>query len=294
MNRTENIKPERKSGGLWHFNPAQNRPLIMGILNVTPDSFSDGGKYYSTDEAVERGLKMIEEGADIIDIGGESTRPGSESVPQDEQIRRVCPVIGKIKECLPEAVISIDTTSSLVAGDAVDAGAVIINDVSALRFDEKMVQVAVKKGTGLILMHMKGSPKDMQKNPRYNDIINEIYTFLAERGNYSEESGVPRNRIVVDPGIGFGKTVEGNIELLRAIPVFKKSGYPVLIGASRKSFIGKITGRDVEARLAGSVAVNCICAMNDVDILRVHDVKETVDVLKIIASYKSNRSSGDV
>ena len=284
MDELKELDPEIETG-LWSYIPRHDAlPQIMGILNVTPDSFSDGGRFFSMDQAVAHGLKMAEEGADIIDIGGESTRPGSDPVPPDEQIKRVCPVIAKIFRST-DVPISIDTSSSIVAREALSAGAAIINNVSALRFDEEMVNLVAEKEVGLILMHMKGSPKDMQKNPHYDNLIKEVFDFLEERAIIAERAGVLSSRIVIDPGIGFGKTLEGNIELIKNIPYFRELGYPVLIGASRKAFIGKITGREVDDRLAGSLAINCICALNGVDILRVHDVKETMDALKIIFHF---------
>ncbi len=255
----------------------------MGIINVTPDSFSDGGLYYSPEKAVARGIALAEEGADIIDIGGESSRPGADAVSPQEQMDRVCPVMEKLRG-ETDALLSVDTTSSRVAEESIAVGADIINDISALRFDEDMIDVAVGRGVGLILMHMKGTPKDMQQDPYYEDIIGEITGFLKERIDYAEARGVDSSKIVVDPGIGFGKTVDGNLEILRNISRFRELGKPVLIGASRKSFLGAITGASVENRLAGSLAAACLAALNGVDILRVHNIKETVDALKIVAA----------
>ena len=259
----------------------------MGIINVTPDSFSDGGKYFSTNGAIAHGIRLVSEGADILDIGGESSRPGSEPINPQQQIDRVCPVIEKLRADT-DITISVDTTSSLVASEAISNGAVIINDISALRFDEKMVEIAAHNNTGLILMHMKGTPRNMQDNPRYDNVVDEVYGFLEKRIVFAEEHGVNPSNIVIDPGIGFGKNLEGNLELLNSIDDFRKLGKPVLIGASGKSFIGSITGRDVANRLAGSLAVATYCALNGVDIIRVHDVEETSDVLKLLSALGEN------
>lgn len=256
------------------------RTLIMGILNVTPDSFSDGGKFVDSATAVARGLQMAEEGADIIDIGGESTRPGSLPVPAGEEIRRTVPVIKKLR-AETGALISIDTCKTEVARAAVDAGADIINDISALA-DPGMAELAAGTGAGLVLMHMLGTPETMQKDPRYGDVVSEVHRFLEERAAFAVSRGVAPEQIALDPGIGFGKTDEHNLALLRGIPQLAASGFPVLIGASRKSFIGRISGRGPDERLAGSLAAAVFSILRGAHILRVHDVKESCDAAKLV------------
>lgn len=245
----------------------------MGILNVTPDSFSDGGRFLSPDAAVERALAMEKEGADIIDVGGESSRPGAEPVPVEEELRRVLPVLERLRGKL-RIPISIDTTKAEVAEAALRAGASIVNDISALRFDPAMAPLVAKFGAGLVLMHMLGTPKTMQQAPHYEDVVTEVRDFLAERAQYAQSQGIPREAIAVDPGIGFGKTVEHNLELLRRLPELVELGFPVLVGPSRKSFIGAILGLGVEERLEGTLAACAVAVVRGADILRVHDVKE--------------------
>jgi dihydropteroate synthase len=257
------------------------KTLIMGILNATPDSFSDGGKFQTLELAVARGLQMVEEGADIIDIGGESTRPGAAPVQPLEEIARTVPIIGKLRE-QSDCLISIDTRKAAVARAAVAAGADIINDISALT-DPEMVNVAAETGAGLVLMHMQGTPETMQKNPRYDDVVFDIRDFLEERMAFAVARGVAPEQIALDPGIGFGKTEAQNLELLREISIFKWMGRPVLVGASRKSFIGRITGREKPAdRLAGSLAVAAFSILRGAQILRVHDVKESCDTARLV------------
>ncbi|MBD3233810.1 MAG: dihydropteroate synthase [candidate division Zixibacteria bacterium] len=264
-----------------------NKPLLMGVVNITPDSFYDGGRYFDSEKAVKRAFRLIEDGADLIDIGGESTRPGSDPVSPREQIERTCPVIRAVRKH-SDIPISIDTTSSIVVTEAINAGANIVNDVSALLFDEKMIEVIRDNSVPVILMHMKETPKTMQKAPLDIGIIDEIREFLSQRVKFCGENGIPSSDIIVDPGIGFGKTVAGNLEIIRNIDSFNSLGKPVLIGASRKSFIGKITGAEADERLAGSLAVACYCAIKDVDILRVHDVKETKNAIEMISSIISD------
>lgn len=257
---------------------------IMGILNVTPDSFYDGGKYNSIENAVTRALKMFEEGADIIDIGGESTRPGAEQVSISEEIERVVPVIERIIKRIPVPV-SIDTTKSLVAAEAVKAGASIINDISGLTFDPTIVKVAAENKTGLVINHIKGTPADMQKNTGYNNIIEDILDFLNRSINIALNGGVSGEKIIIDPGIGFGKSLEQNYFILNNIMEFRKTGYPVLIGLSRKSLIGKLYPGD-EDRLPATIALNAVAVNNGADIIRVHDVRahrlamDSIDFLK--------------
>ncbi len=255
---------------------------IMGILNVTPDSFFDGGKYIDTDRAVERALEMEKEGANIIDIGGESTRPFSEPVPLDEELKRVIPVIEKIRK-KSDIPISIDTRKSKVAEEALKRGANIVNDISGLRDDPEMVNVIKKFNAGCIIMHIRGTPKTMQENPYYEDTVKEIKQELLERVNIALKTGIEKERIVIDPGIGFGKRVIDNLIILKDIDKFKELGFPLLIGHSRKSFIGKVLGKEnPEERLAGTLAVSSYLYLKKVDILRVHDVKETREVFKIL------------
>ena len=261
-------------------------PMMMGILNVTPDSFSDGGKYTETDNAVARGVEMLAEGAHILDIGGESTRPGADEVSEEEEIGRVVPVIEGVKRQVSDAVISIDTTKAEVARRAVAAGAVIINDVSALTMDSQMAGVAGETGAGVVLMHMSGNPRIMQDNPQYEDVVTEVAQYLENRANDLIKGGLSRDTLAIDPGIGFGKTVEHNIELLANLNVLRDTGFPVIVGLSRKSFLGKLTNSGIEERLAGSLAGLAYCVLNSADIMRVHDVKESVDVSCIVRELK--------
>jgi len=263
-------------------------PIVMGILNVTPDSFSDGGKYFSLDSAVRRCEEMLEEGAKIIDIGGESTRPGAEPVSLEEEIRRVVPVIKEIRKRFgDDFFISVDTYKSEVAKLSLEEGADMINDVSALRFDENMVNVVARYECPVVLMHMRGTPKTMQENPTYDDVVGEILNFLKERIEFAVNFGVKEENIIVDPGIGFGKTVEHNLCILKRLCEFKVLGLPIMIGTSRKSFIGAITEEsEPEKRLAGSLATYGIAVENGAKIIRVHDVKETVDFLKVFLAVK--------
>jgi len=258
-----------------------SRPLIMGILNVTPDSFSDGGRYSDHEKAIDHALYMIDSGADIIDIGGESSRPGSESVSLDEELDRIIPVIKGIRK-KASVPISIDTVKSEVAKKAIDAGAVIINDISGGISDPEILKVAAKGKTYLILMHMRGAPKNMQDNTDYDDIIGEISVFLSDAARRAIEAGVHSEKIIIDPGIGFGKSVSGNFMILRNLDRFLQLGYPLLIGASRKSFIGNTLKLDVNNRLEGSIAAACFAVLNGADIVRVHDVAETKRALTII------------
>ena len=258
------------------------KTIVMGILNVTPDSFSDGGKFVSIEKAIQHAFQMEKEGADIIDVGGESTRPGASPVTAEEEMRRVLPVleqlVGKLR--IP---ISIDTYKSKVAEKALEVGASMINDVSALRGDTELLNVARNYDVPICLMHMKGAPRNMQVNPTYKDVMGEIIDFMKERIDYATSHGVKKENIIVDPGIGFGKRtgkgVEDNCEILRRLPELKKLGFPILVGASRKTFIGNVCGKNkplpVVDRLEGSLAAACVAVMNGADIIRVHDVKET-------------------
>jgi len=257
-----------------------NRPLIMGILNVTPDSFSDGGKFLTFRNAVEHGERMAGEGADIIDIGGESTRPYSKPVSAEEEISRVIPVIKKLRKKI-SVPISIDTYKSKVAEESLKVGANIINDISALRMDSEMGRIAAKYKIPIILMHMKGRPQNMQEKPCYKNLVSEIISFLQHRVESAKKEGIDENKIIVDPGIGFGKTVKHNLEIIRRLNEFKSLGRPLLIGPSRKSFIGKVLNLDVSQRLEGTAAAVAVCVWNGANIIRVHDVKEMKRVVDV-------------
>jgi len=243
----------------------------MGIVNVTPDSFSDGGRFLDPERAVEYGLRLFEEGADLLDVGGESTRPGATPVPVAEELARVVPVLRALAGRL-RIPISIDTYKAEVARQAIAAGADIINDVSALRFDQQMVKVAAANGVPIILMHMHGTPRDMQKAPHYDSLFSEIIAFLEQRVQFAMANGVDRHQILVDPGIGFGKTVTHNLLLLRDLERFHVLDRPILVGASRKRFIGAILQRDVDGREVGSGVVHSLAIAAGVHVLRVHDV----------------------
>jgi dihydropteroate synthase len=250
------------------------KPLIMGILNVTPDSFSDGGKYIAQESIRKQIDRMIQDGADLVDVGGESSRPFSKPVPVDEELKRVIPAIEEIRKnsSIP---ISIDTTKAEVAEKAIQAGADIINDISALRFDPKMIEVARSYDVPVIIMHMQGTPQNMQQEPAYNDIIHEISDFFYERISWAEKRGLSKEKIIIDPGIGFGKTVSHNLTILNHLDEFTKIGCPVLIGHSRKSFIGKVLHLEVEDRDHATAIISAFCCLKNIAIVRVHDVKKT-------------------
>ena len=258
----------------------RDRVEVMGILNVTPDSFFDGGADSSPEEAVSRGLSLVAQGADLLDIGGESSRPGSIPVPEEVEMQRVLPVIEGLRRetGIP---ISIDTTKARVAQEAIARGATIVNDISAMRFDKAMTRVVAETGRKIILMHMLGRPKTMQVAPSYVDVIEELCDFFKERIATAMAAGIPRNRILIDPGIGFGKDLGANLAILRNLGRLRKFGVPVIVGLSRKSFLGRITGLDSQDRLTGTIAANAIAVARGADIIRVHDVKEgrqTADV----------------
>ncbi len=273
---------------VWHVRDKQfifaDRPLIMGILNVTPDSFSDGGKYFTKELAVKYALEMIEEGADIIDIGGESSRPGSLPVPEEEELRRVVPVVEELFKQSKNVIISVDTRKSNVAQKALEAGAHIINDISALRADENMIQVVKSYSAGVILMHMKGEPATMQLDPSYDDVVKEVKHFLEDRIAFCTKNGLKRNFLAIDPGIGFGKTTHHNLRLIANLDAFLDLEVPIVIGLSRKRFIGELTGRKETERIYGTLAANVFASLRGVHIIRVHDVKATVDAIKIITA----------
>jgi dihydropteroate synthase len=252
----------------------------MGILNLTPDSFSDGGLFISRDQALKRAEEMISEGADIIDIGGESTRPGAEAVSEAEELDRVIPVIEALAGTVP--CISVDTTKAAVAEAALNAGAHIINDIFGFHQSPELAHIAAKHQAGAILMHIKGTPRTMQKNPRYDDLMEDILDWLGKSIQIAEKAGLPKNHLVVDPGIGFGKTLEHNLEILRRLGELSGLKVPILIGASRKSFIGKIDDSHVTNRLGGSLAAAVTSVLNGASIVRVHDVKETVQAIRLV------------
>jgi dihydropteroate synthase len=254
--------------------------IVMGILNITPDSFSDGGQFFDINKAVEHSLQMVTNGAAIIDIGGESTRPGSESVSTEEQIERVAPVIHGLRK-KSSVPISIDTYNVKVANAALEAGASMINDITALS-DEQMAELAAEYKVPVILMHMQGTPATMQNEPEYEDVVTEVLEFLLSRAKKAEDFGIAKNMIFIDPGIGFGKTLEHNLLLLRNIKRFAATGYRVLVGTSRKSFIGQLTDKEKPAeRIFGTAATVALCAVAGVSIVRVHDVAEMADVVKV-------------
>ena len=267
-----------------------DRTLVMGILNVTPDSFSDGGSYGSTDEAVGRGIAMVEEGADIIDIGGESTRPGALPVSIEEEMSRVIPVIKGLAPSL-KVPISIDTRHAEVARKAIELGAEIVNDVAGLS-GPGMIQVLKETGAAAVVMHMRNEPGDMQSNTVYDDIVGDIGTFLASRVESAERAGIDPSRIAIDPGIGFGKDVKGNLDIIRRLREFRSYGRPIMVGASRKAFIGKIVGGGPKERMTGSLIAASAAIMNGANIIRAHDVAETVKIARMADAIRSPNYKG--
>lgn len=268
------------------------RTWIMGILNVTPDSFSNGGLYFEKEKAVSRGLELVAEGADIIDVGGESTRPGSEPIPAREELRRVIPVISSLRE-KTDALISVDTIKSEVAEAAIEAGADIINDISSFSFDSGMASLAAQKEVPVILMHMKGTPKTMQINPSYKDLLSEIKSFLQEKLEIAQVSGIKKEKIIIDPGIGFGKNPNDNLTLLNNLSFLEELERPILVGISRKSFIGNILNSPPQERIEGTIASAIMSIIRGAHILRVHDVstvKRAVLVAEAILNenFRSN------
>jgi dihydropteroate synthase len=265
-----------------------SRPLVMGVLNVTPDSFSDGGRYDTVDRAVIRAREMIREGADIIDVGGESSRPGAAPIDAEEEQRRVIPVIQKLA-AETEACLSIDTYRAATAAAALEAGAAMVNDISALRLDNDMAGVVAQAKAPVVLMHMLGTPRDMQNDPRYEDCVKEIESFFEERLGYCREKGIDRSKIILDPGIGFGKRLSDNLEILSHLERFRRFGLPIMVGASRKSFIGMLSSSSAipEWRLGGSLAAAVASVLNGADIVRVHDVAPTVEALKVIQAIRT-------
>ena len=267
---------------IYNFKSKQlefNTPKIMGIVNVTPDSFSDGGKYLDTNQAINHALKLIDDGADIIDVGGESTRPGSEPVSLDEELIRTISVIKNIRSLRKDILISIDTTKSEVAKQALDNGADIINDISGLTFDEDMINVAKSFDAGIIIMHIKGNPKTMQNSPFYLDVVDEIKEFLITQSTKAKQNGI--DKIIIDPGIGFGKSVDDNFKLIKQLNDFSDIGFPVMIGLSKKSFIGKTLDLNIEDREIATVIMETISVLNSARIIRTHNVKYCTQMVKL-------------
>ncbi|MDD5658942.1 MAG: dihydropteroate synthase [Actinomycetota bacterium] len=263
----------------------KNKVVIMGILNVTSDSFFDGGKYYDIKNAFKRADKIVEEGADIIDVGGMSTRPGSAPVSAEEEIERTVPIISYIKKN-HDILISVDTYRSSVAIKAIEAGADIINDISGLVLDDNMAKVVSDYNSSLVLMHMKGTPQDMQKDPFYEDVIEEIYDFFQTQATLAIERGIKPGNIIIDPGLGFGKNLEHNFTIVKKLKDFKSLGFPILIGASRKSFTGALSNLPPDKRLEGSLAVEVMSVMNGANLLRVHDVEKTIRAIKLVKAIQ--------
>ncbi len=259
-----------------------NDLTVMGILNVTPDSFSDGGKYFDRDKAIKHGLEMIDLGVDIVDVGGESTRPGAELVDEKEELKRVIPVIEKLKTLRPEAIISIDSSKSKIANEALEAGAVLVNDISGLTFDEKMIEVVAKYNAAIVIMHIKGTPKEMQKNPVYKNVTAEVFQFLKKQTAKAIQAGI--KNIIIDPGIGFGKRIIDNYELLHNLDSFKGIGKPILIGVSRKSFIGKVLNLDTGMRENATKIAETYASERGAALIRTHNVKLALEA-KLLLKY---------
>ena len=283
MDRGPAVQRTKTRVGSLTFGPD---PVLMGVLNVTPDSFSDGGEFFGVEPAVAQAEKMFDEGAQVIDVGGESTRPGSEPVSPEEELRRVLPVIEGMVSARPDSIVSIDTYRSSVAEAALDAGARAVNDVTALG-DPRMAGLMAERGCPIILMHMLGEPKSMQQHPRYEDVVREVRDFLAERAQQAIRAGVQLENIILDPGIGFGKTPEHNLRLLKRLDSLVELGFPVLVGVSRKSFLGKITGsEDPKSRLFGTVAANVLAYERGASLFRVHDVRANKEALAVAAAIR--------
>jgi dihydropteroate synthase len=275
-------------GRLWKVGDrvfdVHRQGLVMGVLNITPDSFSDGGKFFRPEKAIERGLKMVAEGADIIDVGGESTRPGAEPVSLDEELRRVIQIIRELR-ANTDILISIDTSKSQVAREAIEAGASIVNDVTAGREDEQILHVVAESRSAFIMMHMQGTPRTMQLRPRYKDVVAEIADFFRQQYACAIGSSIDPMAIAFDPGIGFGKTLEHNVELLSQLERLRVHDRPLVVGVSRKSFLGKLIGSpDMSDRVAPAVALTALLRARGADVFRVHDVKENVSALRVTES----------
>jgi dihydropteroate synthase len=276
--RATGLKKAERALRCGRFSFTLDRPLVVGIVNITPDSFSDGGRHFSHEDAIAHGMALREQGADIVDVGGESTRPGAQSVAPDEELRRVMPVVEALAGA--DIAVSVDTMKPGVMRAAAQAGAAMLNDVNAFRA-EGAIEAACASGAAVCVMHMKGTPATMQSEAKYDDVVGEVRAFLASRAQALEAAGVARERIVVDPGFGFAKTKEHNVALVRALPELARMGYPVMAGLSRKRTIGEITGRATDDRTAGSVAAALLAVQNGAALVRVHDVRETVDAIKV-------------
>src|ERR671918_1558416 len=274
-----------QSAYVWRAGPqaldCRARTLVMGILNVTPDSFSDGGQFFDPETAVSRGIEMVSDGADIIDVGGESTRPGSDPVAAEEELERVLPVIERLVEEIPHTPISIDTRKSAVAATALAAGATIVNDVSA-GADPEMFDVVREHDAAVVLMHMKGEPKTMQETPTYDDVVGEVHEFLRERIEAAEFAGIDPERIAIDPGIGFGKDLGHNLELMQRVDAFLDLGRPLLVGPSRKRFIGAILDAPEDQRVEGTIGAVAWMVTHGAHVVRVHDVREVVRAVRVV------------
>ena len=263
-----------------------DRPMVMGVLNVTPDSFSDGGQYLDPGAAVKHALEMVEEGADLIDIGAESSRPGAEPVPEAEELRRLIPVVREI--CRHVSVpVSVDTTKAAVAIAAIEAGAAMVNDISAGQADPVMTRVVAEAGAGLVLMHMQGTPQTMQRAPHYGSVVDDVRDFLRARMQAAMQAGIAADQILLDPGIGFGKNLEHNLMLLAGLDAFQSLGRPVLVGVSRKAFIGEVLGRRTDDRLMGTAAAVAVAVLRGAMVVRVHDVKAMQDVVRMIHAIQT-------
>ncbi|MBO8126336.1 MAG: dihydropteroate synthase [Firmicutes bacterium] len=271
--------------------PLGQKTYIMGILNVTPDSFSDGGRYLEPEAAIRRARQMVDEGADIIDVGGESTRPGAEFVSEEDELARVIPVVSQLAKELA-VPISVDTTKYRVAEASLEAGASIINDISGLQFEPRLADLAAKYRAGLVLMHTRGTPREMQKNPVYTDVVAEVLSFLQSAVDQALARGVSREQIILDPGIGFAKTCEHNLEILNRLAEFRTLGYPLLLGTSRKSFIGKVLDLPVDQRVEGTAASVALGIAAGADVVRVHDVREMARVAKVSDAIARYQRSG--
>jgi len=265
----------------------------MGILNVTPDSFSDGNLYFERDKAVKHGLDLVKEGADILDVGGESSRPGSDPILVEEELRRILPVISELRENT-DTILSVDTTKAEVARRALDAGANIINDISSFQFDPDMLPLAAERKTSVILMHMKGNPKTMQDNPSYENLLAEVKSFFQERIDIAVSTGIKREKIIIDPGIGFGKKFRDNLNLIRNLRYFEELERPLLVGLSRKSFIGKIVDQPSQDRLEGSLSAAVLSVSHGAHMLRVHDVAATKKAILVAEAILNEKEPDEI
>ncbi|HEX3203792.1 MAG TPA: dihydropteroate synthase [Nitrospiraceae bacterium] len=273
--------------------PLHERVHIMGVVNVTPDSFSDGGHYLQSDAAIRHAMVLVEQGADLLDVGAESSRPGADPVEEAEELRRLLPVVRELAK-RTSVPISVDTTKAAVAERALDLGASLINDVSALQFDPRMAQVVARSGAGVVLMHMQGIPKTMQQRPFYANVVDEVHAFLSDRLYAATQAGIQREMILIDPGIGFGKNIEHNLKLLAHLEKLLPLGRPILAGVSRKGFIGAILDRPVDGRLMGTAAAVAVAIMKGVRMVRVHDVAPILDVIKMLEAIVRYQESASV